>query len=175
MFKASTFLLLFSFAFTPLKAQVPRFAKYPINQTGHFAYFPSDPGAFDVSKSDDGADVYTAEVEFDSSFYGMIVVDFVPGTMDGSTKEDMEELLVGYLDFLQQQFMITESAGYGRGHTLESNPNAVGVIDYWADETGFEYKVKGWADTKTLAVLYIGGKEPVFNVQEMYLNGFLFN
>jgi hypothetical protein len=156
-------------------AQVPRFTKYPINQTGHFAYFPADPGVFDVSVSDDGSDVYTAEVEVDSSFYGLIVVDFVPGTMDGSTKEDMEGLLTGYLDFLQTQFMIFSAAGYGTGHTLESNPNAAGVIDYWEDETGFTYKVKGWVDTKTLAVLYIGGKEPVFNVQEMYLNGFRFN
>jgi hypothetical protein len=175
MNKISFFILLLSLAFTSAKAQVPRFSKYPINQTGHFAYFPADPGEFAVSKSDDGADVYTAEVELDSSFYGMIVVDFVPGTMDGSSKENMEELLIGYLDYLQTQFMIASAAGYGKGHTLESNLNAVGVIDYWEDETGFEYKVKAWADTKTLAVLYIGGKEPIFNVQEMYLNGFRFN
>jgi hypothetical protein len=175
MYKFSFFILLLSAAFSSAKAQVPRFTKYPINQTGHFAYFPADPGTFAASKSDDGADVYTAEVELDSSFYGMIVVDFVPGSMDGNTKEDMEELLIGYLDYLQTQFMITSAAGYGRGHALESNPNAAGVIDYWKDETGFEYKVKGWADTKTLAVLYIGGKEPIINVQEMYLNGFRFN
>jgi hypothetical protein len=159
---------------TTASAQVPRFTKYPVNQTGHFAYLPADPREFDVSKSDDGADVYTAEVEFDSSFYGIIVVDFLPGSMDGSTKENMEELLVGYLDFLQQQFMISSSAGYGRGHSLESNPDAVGVIDYWEDATGYEYKVKAWADTKTLAVLYIAGKEPVYNVQELFLNGFRF-
>lgn len=175
MNKISFFILLLSVAFTSVKSQVPRFTKYPINQTGHFAYFPADPGVFTPSKSDDGADVYTAEVEVDSSFYGMIVVDFVPGSMGESTKEDMEEMLIGYLDYLQTQFMITSAAGYGRGHTLESNPNAAGVIDYWEDETGFGYKVKGWADTKTLTVLYIGGKEPIFNVQEMYLNGFRFN
>ncbi|MGE0637042.1 MAG: hypothetical protein AB7G44_12335 [Bacteroidia bacterium] len=170
-------IVLFSFIIlfvTTVSAQVPRLAKYPVNETGHFAYFPDAPGGFDASKSDDGADVYTAEVEFDSSFYGMIVVDFVPGTMDGSSKEDMEEMLTSYLDFLQTQFMITSAAGYGKGHTLESNPNAVGVIDYWEDETGFGYIVKAWADTKTLAVLYIGGKEPIYNVQEMYLNGFRF-
>ncbi len=175
MNKSFFLLLLLSIALTSTKAQVPRFSKYPINQTGHFAYFPGDPGVFTPSQSDDGSDVYTAEVEFDSSFYGMIVVDFLAGSMDGSSKENMEELLVNYLDFLQQQFMITSAAGYGRGHTLESNPNAVGVIDYWEDATGFEYKVKGWVDTKTLAVLYIGGKEPVYNVQEMFLNGFRFN
>jgi hypothetical protein len=175
MYKFSFFILLLSLAFTSAKAQVPRLTKYPINQTGHFAYFPADPGVFEVSTSDDGSDVYTAEVEVDSSFYGMIVVDFVPGSMGESTKKDMEELLVAYLDYLQGQFMITSTAGYGRGHSLESNPNAAGVIDYWEDETGFAYKVKGWADTKTLAVLYIGGKEPLFNVQEMYLNGFRFN
>lgn len=175
MYKISSLLFILSVAFTSAKAQIPRFTKYPVNQTGHFAYFPADPGTFEVSKSDDGADVYTSEVEFDSSFYGMIVVDFVPGSMGESTKEDMEEMLIGYLDFLQQQFMITSAAGYGKGHSLESNTDAVGVIDYWEDATGFEYKVKGWVDTKTLAVLYIGGKEPVYNVQEMFLNGFRFN
>lgn len=174
MNKLSFFIFLLSLAFTSANAQVPRFAKYPINNTGHFAYFPADPGTFEASKSDDGADVYTAEVEFDSAFYGMIVVDFVPGSMGESTKEDMGEVLMSYLDYLQTQFMIASTAGYGKGHTLESNTNAVGVIDYWEDETGFTYKVKGWVDTKTLAVLYIGGKEPIFNVQEMFLNGFRF-
>ena len=174
--KKTTILISFLVVFiTTVSAQVPRFTKYPINQTGHFAYFPVDPGEFEPSKSEDGADVYTAEVEYDCSLYGIIVVDFLPGSMDGSSKEDMEELLISYIDFLQEQFMITSTAGYGKGHTLESNPNAVGVIDYWEDATGFEYKIKGWADTKSLAFLYIAGKETNINVQELFLNGFRFN
>ncbi len=174
MSKLPILICFFIYIFNSSTAQVTRLSKYPINQTGHFAYFPSDPGELEVAKSDDGSDVYTSEVEIDSSYFGLIVVDFVPGSMGENSKTDMEELLTSYLDFLKTQFQITSSAGYGKGHTMESNPNAVGVIDYWEDGTGFEYKIKGWADTKTLAVLYVGGKEINANVQEIYLNGFRF-
>lgn len=161
---------------TAVSAQVPRFSKYPINQTGHFAYFPTEPGEIDVSKSDDGADVYTAEVQLDNIFYGIILVDFLPGSMDGISKEGMEEVLTSYLDFLQGSLSITETAGYGKGHTLESNPDAVGVLDYWEDATGEPWVIKGWVDNNSLAVMYIYSSElPAQGIQDIFLNGFRFN
>ena len=87
-----------------------------------------------------------------------------------------EDLMIGYLDFLKSQFEVKESAGYGKGHTMESWPKAKGVIDYWKDSAGLEYKVKAWADGNYLAVLLVyGAKEyPNINVQEIFLNGFRF-
>jgi len=168
------FSLITFIAFTA-SAQVPRFSKYQVNQTGRYAYFPSAPGTFDVTKSDDGSDVYTGEVEFEGTSYGLIMVDFTAGLNDESNKEDLGNLLTDYLDFLQSQFGIIESAGYGKGHTLESNPAATGMLDYWTDETGAPWVIKGWIDKKTLAVMFIYGTElPVQGAQDMFLNGFRF-
>ncbi len=163
-----------------VSAQVPRFTKYQINETGRYAYFPEDPGIFEVEPSEDGSDVYTGEVlfvkDFQSCHYGIIMVDFTDGMMDELDKEGLEGVLISYLDYLKQSFSITESTGYGKGHTLESNPDAVGVIDYWVDVDKTPWEIKGWIDKNTLAVMFIyGEKLPEEGYQEMFLNGFRFN
>jgi hypothetical protein len=85
-------------------------------------------------------------------------------------------MITSYLDFLQGQFGITGAAGYGKGHTMETAPNAIGVIDYWEDAEGLQYAVKSWCDGDFLSVmiLYGAGEYPIFNAQEMFLNGFRF-
>ncbi len=159
-----------------VSAQVPRLTKYQINETGRYAYYPSDPGYVEPEKSDDGSDVYTLEVEFAGVNYGTIMVDFADGMMNEVSKEELETMLTSYLDFLQGALKITGSAGYGMGHTLESNPDASGVIDYWEDEEGRPWVIKGWVDKNTLAVMYIYAKElPADGIQSMFLNGFRFN
>ena len=87
-----------------------------------------------------------------------------------------EDLTMPYPDFLQEQFAVIASAGYGKGHTLESTPAAIGVIDYWENVDGLQYAVKAWCDGDYLAVLLLCGPQeyPVFSVQEMFLNGFRF-
>ncbi len=175
MRKRSTIISAFFIVAFAASAQVPRFAKYQINQTGRYAYYPSDPGTAKAEKSDDGSDVYTLEVQSDSTFYGTIMVDFTDGLLDASSKQEIEDMLISYLDYLQGAFSITESAGYGKGHTLESNPDAIGVIDYWQDATGEPWIIKGWADKNTLAVMYIYGTEPAEGSKQMFLNGFRFN
>jgi hypothetical protein len=157
------------------------FQKYQINNSGRYAYFPEDPGVFEVEPSEDGSDVYTADIlfvdkHFRTSHYGTIMVDFPDNVFNESSKEQLEGLLIGYLDYLKQSFSITESTGYGKGHTLESNPDAIGVIDYWVDVDKTPWKIKGWVDKNTLAVMFIYGESlPEEGYQEMFLNGFRFN
>jgi hypothetical protein len=168
--------LLFLTIATVLVAQmtVPRLAKYEIAKTGCKVYLPGDPGEFELTLSEDQSEVYTAEVVKDDYSFAVIVVKFnEPIGDDLDSKNDM---MTSYLDFLQKQFAITGAAGYGLGHTLESAAKAAGVIDYWEDSDGLHYAVKSWCDGDFLAVLMLYGPEdyPIFNVQEMYLNGFRF-
>ena len=153
--------------------QVPRLAKYPISDSGAFAYFPAAP-EFELTYSEDSSKVYTGEVVSDSFNFAGIVVDFYENI--GNDKAVNEALLISYLDFLKAEFIITEAAGYGRGHTLESNANAVGVIDYWVDADGVNYQIKGWVTDSMMAVMIIYGysEYPIFNIAQMYLNGFRF-
>ena len=154
---------------------VPRFTRTAVGSCGCALYAP--PGlVFDApSKSEDGADVWTAEVTSDGWTFGAIVVRFAE-PMSGSDGDALEGLLVSYMQFLQSQAEVTGSAGVGRGHTHPENPAARGVIDYWKDKGGQSWAVKGWVDSQRLAVLYVRGvgDYPYFSAQQMYLDGFRF-
>lgn len=155
--------------------QVPRLEKTPIENSGCFAYLPKSvkPIEFQKSKSEDGADIYTAEVKNGDHVFSIIFVN-LGFTIDN--KPQQEELLISYMDHLKESFEIVESAGYGKGHTLKNFPKAVGVLDYWEDEQGEKYVVKSWQNDTYLAVMMLSGAKeyPYFNVQEMFLNGIVF-
>ncbi|PKP18956.1 MAG: hypothetical protein CVU05_12440 [Bacteroidetes bacterium HGW-Bacteroidetes-21] len=167
-------IVIISSCITSVYAQAPRFQKYSINDTGYSAYFPADPGTFENQKSDDGLNIYTGEVIVDNTNYAIILV-LLEDTYKDAPASEIELLITSYLDFIQEQFGINASAGYGKGHTLESHPEAVGVIDYWEDTNGNNYSVKAWADQKALAVMMVYSKEEInYNYQTLYLNGFRF-
>lgn len=153
---------------------VPRFKKYDVAQTGCAVYLPADPGEFSMTLSEDESEVYTAEVGHGDFSFAVIVVRLKEPLNDNA--DEKNDLMTAYLDFLQDQFSVTEAAGYGWGHTLESAPKAVGVIDYWEDADGLSYAVKAWCDGNVLSVLMLYGKGeyPYFNAQQMYLDGFRF-
>jgi hypothetical protein len=167
-------LLLMTTSFLTWAQSVPRFAKYDFAESGCKVYLPGDPGEIEVTLSEDGSEVYTGEVTHEDFNFAVIVVKFSePIGDDADVNNDM---ITSYLDFLQKQFGVTDAAGYGLGHKLESAPHAVGVIDYWKDSDGLQYAVKAWCDGDYLAVMILYGAEeyPIFNVQEMFLNGFRF-
>lgn len=172
----STFLLFCSLSLMAQDVPVPRFAKYQINETKRFAYFPDDPGEFEVVKSKDGSEVYWGEVAFGDYYFLVILVEFAEIFAEDTEDEEMENLLVSYLDYLQLQFQITSAAGLGKGHRMDSNPHAIGVIDYWEDADAIVYAVKGWIDKDAIAVMILYGPEefPHFNAQQLFLNGFRF-
>lgn len=174
MKRTSILIALFTLVTLAWSQAVPRFAKYDVAETGCKVYLPADPGDFEMTMSEDKSEVYTAEVTHNDYNFAVIVVKLSePLEDDNAVKED---LLTSYLDFLQEQFSVTGSAGYGKGHTLDSAPKAIGVIDYWEDAEGLQYAIKGWCDGNYLAVLMLYGADeyPIFNVQEMFLNGFRF-
>jgi hypothetical protein len=149
---------------------VPRFTKVEIG-AGMKAYYPEKPEVTHTL-SEDSSDVFTCEVAWKEFFFSTIAVKFSEPFAD----EDLEPLAESYLDFLKGQFGVTESAGYGRGHTLESNLKAKGIIDYWEDGDKNQYSVKVWVDPNYMGVMILyGPKEfPNFNVAQLFLNGFRF-
>jgi hypothetical protein len=158
--------LLVLLAATVNAQETPRFKKYPIAESGMYVYMPADPGEFEVTESEDKSQVYTGEIELNEFNFAVIAVKFSE-PME-STKEELEELLISYMDFLQGQFGI---------HTLDSDDSVTGVLDYWEDEDGLSWVVKGWVNKEYLAVLAVYGKGeyPHYTVQDLFLHGIRFS
>jgi len=154
---------------------VPRFQRTNLGTSGLSAYLPPGFPELSISSSEDGSQVHTGELEQGGFLYGVIGLRFA-APLDADP-ESWEQLLVSYLDFLKGQLGVTGAAGYGLGHRLESEPTARGVIDYWEDASGTKYAVKGWVTQTHLAVLFIAGptEYPVFNAQQIYLDGIRFS
>lgn len=174
----ATLLLLAGLPLATMQAQAdkaPRLEKTAIGSSGCSAYLPVKMPEFELTYSEDNAEVYTASMDIDSFTFGCIAVKFAEPFTD-SDPDDMEELLMSYMDYLKEAFEITGSAGYGRGHTLEAYPDARGVLDYWEDAQHTQYKVMGWVNQNNLGFLYVSGPKdyPFANLQDMYLNGWRF-
>jgi len=173
-YKFLILLLLFAVASSTFAQKVPRFKKITIMNSGCSAYFPEEPKNFEVSFSEDSSLVYTASTEFDGFVFGIIAVKFKEQFT--ASKTEHEDMAVSYMDFIKTLFNIQASTGYGKGHTHRLNENAIGVIDYWEDSQGQQYKVKCWIDENYICFMYIHGaaEYPYFEAAEMFLNGFIF-
>jgi hypothetical protein len=137
-------------------------------------YAPAGFTFGEPSLSEDGSQVWLGETLVgEHTFYAIVVRFKEPVGEDGAANE---QLLLAYMQFLHGPMAVQAAAGAGLGHRLESHPPARGVIDFWQDETGNQHAVKGWVDPYRLAVLGISGPReyPIFNVQQMYLDGFRF-
>lgn len=166
-------LFIFSLIFLSSSSIGQLIKKYSISNSGCAAYMFCNPGEFEISYSPDSSVVYTAECKSDSLHYGIICVKMKAGVADS---EDAEQILISYLDFLKRQLSVTSSAGYGKGHALTSNSAARGVIDYWKDKDGNDWKIKGWTDGKFMSVLYVyadGAMNEPAKVN-VFLDGFRF-
>jgi hypothetical protein len=145
-------LLLFSFCYFSLHSQVIK--KYSIGDSGSSIYMLCEP-MFKVNHSQDSSLVYTGDCQIDNVMYSLIFVKLLNQVDDLNLAES---LLISYMDFLKKEFGILSAAGYGKGHRLNNDENTRGVIDYWKDEDGQNWKVKGWANRKSIAVLYTYSK-----------------
>jgi hypothetical protein len=147
--------------------------KYSISNSGCSVYMFCDPGQFEISYSSDSSIVYTAECVNDSLHYGVICIK-LKETINAIS--DAEEMMISYLDYLKTAFSISSAVGYGKGHQLAGYADARGIIDYWKDKNGAEWKIKAWTDGRIIAALYVyaNGKlnePPKVNV---FLDGFRF-
>jgi hypothetical protein len=153
----------------------PRLIKQSIGTSGCQAYFPGTVATFDLSYSEDGAKIFTGELLTNGFGFGTITVQFANPITDRDGVV-WDGLVDSYLNFLQQQMNITQSAGLGKGHSLESHPIAKGYLDYWTDVDNVQYVIKAWMDENYMGILYVYGdtNQLNFNIQELFLNGFRF-
>ncbi len=151
-------------------SDVPRFTKSKIGNSDCYAYFPTQNPIINVSYSEDSSAIYTYEEYIGNHTFSLIQVDFSEAINDSL---EQQTILISYLEYLKQQFDIAQYAGYGYGHSLESNPKTHGVIDYWEDSNKTQFAVKAWANSKHITVFFIFGKEeyPYLTVSDLFFDG----
>lgn len=122
----------------------------------------------EISYSEDSSRVWTTESNYDSSTYSFIGVE-LSEPIESETEQ--LELLQAYMDFLVATFEITNTAGYGLGHTLEREPGFQGVRDFWIDAAGVEYSVMGWVNNRYVVVFLVSksGELPDYERSEIFL------
>ena len=143
--------------------------KYSIGASGCSAYMYC-AAKFEASKSQDSSSVYTGECTMAEVTYGVICVKLLSPI---SELDAAEALIIAYADYLKTSFSITKSMGYGKGHRLNKDENTRGILDYWQDEAGNNWKIKAWTDGRYIGFLYAYSKkelpEPKIN---LFLDGF---
>ncbi|MFN8285232.1 MAG: hypothetical protein U0V74_00690 [Chitinophagales bacterium] len=166
-------LLVVGFANVLNAQQTPRFTKMPIGNSGAYAYMPAKGDPAEFSYSQDSSKVFTMNASFDDYLYDVIYIEFAQAF---ETDEQVDAVLVSYLDYLKTVLKTTSCAGYGKGHILSTHKQAQGVKDYCKDDEGSELQLMGWADKHYLAVLVITGDKqyPNQSVVDMFLNGIRF-
>lgn len=164
----------FTAACTSLSAQTLQYKNYPINHTGYFALFPADPGKAEVSISDNELEVFSSEMEYSDMRFGVILV-LLEDKFIYSDRETLESLLISYMEFQKLSYDITSSIGYIKGQAHPAKPSATGVLDFWEDERGAQWAVKGWIANDALAFVYVNSRDPLaMQVPYAFLDGFGF-
>lgn len=154
-------------------AQVPRFAKYDVAETGAQLYLPAAP-IWEKSVSEDKSEVYLTSVIFGDVEYGLIAVKLAEEIVKGNANP--EALMESYVNYLNDAvFQFSKKTDFGKGHTLENQPDVKGILEYGEIEDGTKYTVKSWANQSMIAVMYVASKNEVnVNFQEIYFKGFRF-
>lgn len=161
-------------ACSTIVAQTHEFKNYYINHTGYAVLFPADPGTAEVSLSEDELEVYSAEVDFGGDRYGLVMVLLEDNFLNSDTGI-LQSLLTSYMDLLKLSYDVTSGIGYQTGQKHPQNKKATGILDFWEDETGAQWAVKGWIDNDVLAVLYVHSTTPQdMRVPYEFLDGFRF-
>lgn len=156
-------------AHTPAQAQSLR--KYPVQQSG-CQYYNYCDSRWDISSSPDSSRVFTGECVYDGFNYAVICVKLKDPI--GNLAE-AENMLENYLDYLKSSFHIIQATGYGRGHRLQQSEQTRGLLDYWKDKEGNNWKVKGWTNGKFIGVLMVYGlREIPESRANVFLDGFRF-
>jgi hypothetical protein len=143
--------------------------KMPVSNSGCFFYGYCDI-KFDFDYSEDSSKVYMGECANSDVNYGVVCIQLLESVKD---IEKVEDLMISYLDYLKLNFEIKSAAGYGKGHRLNKSENTRGILDYWKDADGNNWKIKAWSDGKYIGVLYAYSKKELpENKVNLFLEGF---
>ena len=146
-----------------------RIKLHPIGNTGCSALL-SSATSLDSNLTQSGDRIYFHEFKDTGVTYGLICV-----RMNEEYKlQEAEEMLKSYVEKLRGPFYILHSTGLHDEADWNSETTTT-IVDYWQDCNKKDWKVKGYTDGKTLAVLYVKNIGHVdVKKQDLFLDSFHF-
>ena len=161
---------LFMFLATSLVLRIanPKFKRYLIGKAGCSAVLVAGNNTLHYKRTKEGDLVYFYDHTIDGVTYGLITVQM----KDIYTLHQAENILVQYINRIRNPFRIA----FNISMQLEKSDGMISLSDYWQDEAGMDWKIKGYTNGKTLAVLYVRNinESPVAE-HDQFLNGFRFS
>lgn len=141
-----------------------------IGNTGCSALIASEE-ALESSKTASGDNLYFHEFKEKNVTYGMICVHM----NHDCSLEEAEELLRSYINTLRGPFYILHNTGIHEDADWNSETSKT-IVDYWQDCQRRDWKVKGYTNGRTLAVLYVKNIGHVdVKKQDLFLDSFHFS
>jgi hypothetical protein len=171
--KRFVILVLTVVVYTTIQAQPSGFSKYPVMESGMSVFMPDVP-EWSKSYSEDGSEVYSAEVFHDNNYFSAIIVKLLGEY--SSDKVELSGLLEAYIDFLCESILEIENIPKKEtGLSLDARPEVTGIYCYGTDIEGIEYKIKGWINSTHIAVMIVTTEDNLSKeVQDFFLNGVIF-
>ena len=140
-----------------------------IGNTGCWALLCSD-NKLDFNLTQTGDRLYFQEFKDKGVTYGMICVQM----NDQYELYEAEEMLRSYVEKLKGPLYILHNTGIHDAADWNSEATRT-VVDYWQDCSKKDWKVKGYTDGRTLAVLYVKNIGHVdVKKQDLFLDSFHF-
>jgi hypothetical protein len=140
-----------------------------IGNTGCSALLSADT-KLESSLTQSGDELYFHEFKDKNVTYGIICVDM----NEKYSLAEAEEMLRSYIESLRGPLYILHNTGIHEDADWNSETSKT-IVDYWQDCSKKDWKVKGYTNGKTLAVLYVKniGNADVKN-QDFFLDSFHF-
>lgn len=150
-----------------LRITSPKFKRYIIGN-GCSALLISGKNTLHTKYTIDGDRVFFYDQIVNGVTYGLIIVQM----RELYTLHQAENILVQYINRVRRPFGIAVNIAMD----IEKTDGVVTVSDYWQDEQGTDWKIKGYSNGKSIAVLYVKNiaEVPVCDHDE-FLNGFRFS
>lgn len=151
-----------------LRITSPKFRRYLIGQSGCTSLLLSGFNQLNVTHTKDGDVIYFNDSTTTGVTYGIICVRM----KQVYTLRQAETILVQYINRARKPLQIA----YNISMEIEKAAGLITITDYWQDEEGMDWKIKGYTDGKAVAILYVKNiAEAAVKEHDAFLNGFQFS
>jgi hypothetical protein len=151
-----------------LRIPQPKFKRFLLGATGCSTYLISGNNTVHFKHTKDGDRVYFYDQTVNGVTFGFISVQM----KELFTLHQAENILIQYINRVRKPFGIAINISM----EVEKKGGVITINDYWQDENGLDWKIKGSTNGKTIAVLYVKNiSNSLVEEHDLFLNGFKFS